>query len=490
VGERWVTRPWLGFAVRVGILAIPFGASLATVEVLRRTLPATLPRWLAIGIMAVAAVLVGFGTERIGRRLLPLSGLLEMTMLFPDRAPSRLRVLRRSASARQLRKRLADPDSDAADAAATTLALITALGGHDQRTRGHSERVRVFADLLAEQLGLSEPDHDRLRWAALLHDIGKLEIAAQVLNKPGKLDSDEWERVRDHPLDGAKLAAPLMEWLGEWGGGIAEHHERYDGTGYPLGLAGDEISRAGRIVAVIDAFETMTAARSYKQPMSARAARTELARCAGTHFDPEVVRAFLQISLPRLLWAMGPMAMLVHLPYQRSLEATGSTLGSAVATASSATALAVSVAVIPASPAPLPVRPPAVERNVAAPAGPAGSRERTFGRVGGTSGGSAGLLPGSTPPWVPEPMAIDPGPAVPPVVSPRLPRPVRPGPIPTELPLPTPGLPVPKLPGPEVPLPKLPLPPTPSQENWELGCPGELAAASSSAPSRMPRSPT
>jgi putative nucleotidyltransferase with HDIG domain len=369
-GSRWVTRPWLALGVRIAVFAVPLGASLLTVEILRRALPATLPRWATVVIVAAAALLVAAAAERLGRRLLPLSSLLNMTMLFPDRAPSRLRVFRNSVSTRQLQDRLADPDADAAEAAAATLALITALGGHDRRTRGHSERVRVFADLLADEVGLADPDRDRLRWAALLHDIGKLEIAAAVLNKPGKLDAGEWDLIRAHPLDGARLAGPLMDWLGEWGGAIPEHHERYDGTGYPLGLAGTGITRSGRMVAVIDAFETMTAARSYKQPMNTRAARAELARCAGTHFDPQLVRAFLGISLPRLLWAMGPVAMLVHLPFLRSLEHAGSQVGTAVVTASGATVLAVGVTVVP-TPHPAPPPRAAVERQVASERAPA-----------------------------------------------------------------------------------------------------------------------
>ena len=474
-GARWVRRPWLGLALRVVVLAVPLAASIATIEVLRRTLPATLPVWARVVCMAGGAVLAGAGTERIARRLLPLSSLLGMTMLFPDRAPSRLRVLRHSASVRQLRSRLADQDADAAQAAATTLALITALAGHDRRTRGHSERVRVFADLLGDELGLSTEDRDRLRWAALLHDIGKLEITAQVLNKAGALDAGEWERVRAHPLDGARIAAPLMDWLGEWSGGIPEHHERYDGTGYPLGLAGTDISRAGRIVAVIDAFETMTAARTYKQPTNTWAARAELARCAGTHFDPQVVRAFLGISLPRLLAAMGPVALLVHLPFLRSLEAAGSQVGAAVATGASATAIAVGIAVVPTAPA-LPAPDTVVRRHDVPPSAAATTRPRAGGdgRMFPAAVASGGLAPGpavqadSEPVtgsgWVPLP-EVTPAPVLPGTLDPRpstgRPRLPRPGMLPKPLPRPSdlPRLPLPvKLPLPKVPLPKIPVP--------------------------------
>ena len=157
------------------------------------------------------------------------------------------------------------------------------------RTRGHSERVRVFTDVLAAELHLSQGARDRLRWASLLHDLGKIGVPATVLNKPAALEAVEWDMIRQHPDQGAVLAGPLLEWLGEWGTAISQHHERFDGTGYPRGLAGHEISQAGRIVAVADVFEVMTAARSYKRPMSVAAARRQLADSAGTQLDPACV---------------------------------------------------------------------------------------------------------------------------------------------------------------------------------------------------------
>jgi hypothetical protein len=124
--------------------------------------------------------------------------------------------------------------------------------------------------------------------------------------------------------------------------GIVEHHERYDGTGYPHGLAATAISPAGRIVGLIDAYETMTASRTYKKAMTTRAAREELAQCAGSHFDPAYVRAFLAVSLPRVLWAMGPLALVLQLPFLRSLGEAGARAG---AVSGQATALAGSGAV-------------------------------------------------------------------------------------------------------------------------------------------------
>src|SRR6185437_8793832 len=202
------------------------------------------------------------------------------------------------------------------------LSLITALTAHDRRTRGHSERVRLFTELLGEQLRLPREARDRLRWAALLHDVGKLQVAVDILNKPARLSSAEWDIVAAHPDTGAQLLGPLLGWLGEWGGAVRQHHEKYDGTGYPDGAAGIDISRAARIVAVADSYEVMTAHRAYKKPMATVAARAELARCAGTQFDPSYVRAFLAIPLPKLLWAMGPGSLLMNLPLLRAAADT------------------------------------------------------------------------------------------------------------------------------------------------------------------------
>ena len=188
--------------------------------------------------------------------------------------------------------------------------------------RGHCERVRVFTDLLGEQLRLPRESRDKLRWVSLLHDIGKLRVAAEILNKPAKLNPTEWDLVAAHPDNGAQLLGPLTEWLGEWAGAVRQHHEKFDGTGYPDGAAGDQISRAGRIVAIADSYEVMTAHRAYKKPMATVAARAELTRCAGTQFDPTYVRAFLAIPLPKLLWAMGPGSLLMNLPLLRAAADT------------------------------------------------------------------------------------------------------------------------------------------------------------------------
>jgi putative nucleotidyltransferase with HDIG domain len=191
---------------------------------------------------------------------------------------------------------------------------MTNLAAHDSRTRGHCERVRVYNDLLAEQLGLSRADRDRLRWAALIHDIGKLKVSHRLLNKPGQPTVEEWAILRAHPARGAEIVAPLGQWLGPWAKAIEQHHERWDGTGYPRGLTGVDINLGARIVAVADAFEVMTSLRPYGRPVTADSARAELAACAGTHFDPLVVRAFLDISIGPLRRAMGLALLLAQVP--------------------------------------------------------------------------------------------------------------------------------------------------------------------------------
>ncbi len=319
----WRARPLLATALQLLLLAVPFLAASLAIWAAGRLLP-TGPWWSLVLLFAVG-VLVAVLVERAARRLLPIALMLRLSTVFPDRAPSRF-ALARAATRRPSPDVLlpSGPDAEPVSSSALVLHLVTSLAQHDRRTRGHSERVRVLCDMLASELGLDDDSRARLRWAALLHDLGKVEVPATILNKPGRLDEQEFAAIRVHPEAGRTLAAPLLPWLGPWGDGIVDHHERFDGNGYPQGKAGQAISYAGRLVGLVDAFETMTAARPYKQAMSTRAAREELARCAGTQFDPVMVRAFLAISLPRVLWVMGPLSFAAQLPFLRPLAAAGS----------------------------------------------------------------------------------------------------------------------------------------------------------------------
>ncbi|MFN2557771.1 MAG: HD domain-containing phosphohydrolase [Nitriliruptorales bacterium] len=320
--RRWRQRPVMANLLWLAAVGLPILAAVLASVAVATLLPSpssglgALLWWLAVLVTApVVLVVVG----RAARRLLPLATLLKLSLVFPDRAPSRYAVARETHTVAQLRRRAADEATPGAPqrpvTATTILALVTDLQRHDRATRGHSERVRVYVDLIAEELGLSPARRELLAWAALLHDVGKLAVPASLLNKPGPPNDEEWLRLRQHPQEGMRLASSLGEWLGSWADGIGDHHERYDGTGYPRGLAGEDISLAGRIIAVADAFETMTAARPYKRPVGIREARGELVRAAGSHFDPSVVRAFLNVSVARLRWTLGPVAWLGTLPF-------------------------------------------------------------------------------------------------------------------------------------------------------------------------------
>ena len=156
------------------------------------------------------------------------------------------------------------------------LDLVAVLTQHDRMTRGHSERVRAYSSLIGEQIRLSKADQQRLYWAALLHDIGKMDVPYDILNKTSRPDEDEWKILQTHPAASARYLAPLQGWLGDWARAADEHHLRWDGKGYPSDIGGTDISLAGRIVAIADAYDVMTSARSYKAGMDPADARVEL----------------------------------------------------------------------------------------------------------------------------------------------------------------------------------------------------------------------
>jgi len=173
-----------------------------------------------------------------------------------------------------------------------TLARI--IDSKDHYTAGHSERVAQLASHLAEACNLSRNEVERIAYIARLHDLGKVNIPQEILTKPGELTESEFAEVKKHPGWGAELIRGMDKIYGDRDyRAILEHHERYDGTGYPYGKRGEDISLWGRILAVCDAYDAMTSERVYRTAMTTDAARTELKRNAGTQFDPKLVQLFV-----------------------------------------------------------------------------------------------------------------------------------------------------------------------------------------------------
>jgi putative nucleotidyltransferase with HDIG domain len=176
----------------------------------------------------------------------------------------------------------------------TVKALSSAIDAKDPYTLGHSSQVQKYVLAIAEEMGLREQEKKQIGIIGLLHDIGKIGIKDGILSKPGLLTHEEWDIIKKHPSIGAGIIKHI-----EMFDGIAEailyHHERYDGTGYPYRLKGEQIPLMSRIMAVADAFDAMTSKRPYRKPMTREEAIKELKINSGTQFDPKVVNAFLKV---------------------------------------------------------------------------------------------------------------------------------------------------------------------------------------------------
>ncbi len=353
--SAWKPRPWVARALTLVVRGGPMVLSTVAGLLAARALPrpsgwSWIPWAFAVVVVAQLALRL---TERSVRRFVPLTALLRFSLVFPDKAPKRFATALRSGNVEKMRREMeataqAGLPLDLNEAAITALQMIASLNDHDRGTRGHSERVRAFTEMLAEEMQLDQKFRDKLRWGALLHDMGKLVVPAEILNKPGRPTADEWAVLQRHPAEGGRILAPLADWLGDAVNAASQHHERWDGKGYPYGLAGEDISLSARIVAVADAFAVMTAARSYKKPLSLAVAREELTKNAGTQFDPVVVRAMLSVSIGKTSKVAGTLSSLANLPFVGSIiSATAPTAAPTIVSSGAAMAALTASMVVP-----------------------------------------------------------------------------------------------------------------------------------------------
>lgn len=172
--------------------------------------------------------------------------------------------------------------------------LVRMLEARDPYTRGHSERVAGYAEAIGQQMGFAAKEVALLKKAALLHDVGKLVIFEKILNKPGALSEEEWEKMREHPATGEAILKPAFD-EDSFLKMVRSHHERYDGTGYPDKTSGEVTSLFAQIISVADSYDAMTTSRAYRPALSREQAVGELTRNAGSQFHPSVVSAFLAV---------------------------------------------------------------------------------------------------------------------------------------------------------------------------------------------------
>ncbi|MEP6550148.1 MAG: HD-GYP domain-containing protein, partial [Gemmatimonadales bacterium] len=177
--------------------------------------------------------------------------------------------------------------------------LINAMEAKDLYLRGHSQRVAELAGQLAQELGLEEPVCEDLRIAGRLHDVGKIGIREDILNKPSQLTAEEFEHVKRHVQIGLDILAPLFH-IKQPLKYVEHHHERWDGAGYPIGLAGEAIPLGARILCAADTFDALTSKRAYRAPMEPLAALDHLRIDTGKQFDPSVYDALVRVITSRL----------------------------------------------------------------------------------------------------------------------------------------------------------------------------------------------
>ena len=177
----------------------------------------------------------------------------------------------------------------------TIKSIASALDAKDPYTHGHSMRVTLYSIILAKELNTPEDQLELIETAGLLHDIGKIAIPESILCKAGKLTDDEFKIMKTHPINSEKLLSSIKK-LHDICPGVKYHHEKWNGKGYPEGLAGENIPFAARVIAIADTYDAMTSTRSYRKALSHEVAIEEIEKCAGTQFDPNLAKKFIEIE--------------------------------------------------------------------------------------------------------------------------------------------------------------------------------------------------
>ncbi len=280
------------------LIAIILGALIAPLASLRfRVLASLLLAGAAgIGYVLIAQAAFGAGTVLVLTYPLAAWALAAIGTVAANYVGA---FIERNAFARQLRESQLE----------LIQRLAQAVDTRDTETGEHVQRIGRLSQQLALQIGWSEEDAEVLRHASAMHDIGKIGIPDHILLKPGKLDPEEWDVIKAHTTAGAQILADSSNPLVQMARDIAmSHHERWDGSGYPAGLKGEQIPIAARICAVVDVYDALLAKRSYKDSWTAEQALAEIQQGSGTHFDPQLVSAFIEL-VPKLSrecdWSLG-----------------------------------------------------------------------------------------------------------------------------------------------------------------------------------------
>ena len=309
---------------------------------------ASLAVWVVVAL--AVSLLTSLAIGDVTRKLIQRTPLYKRANKFDTEVEELFGIALREGSPKNVRKTAVERGHDPAFVD-EVLDLLDQLSSHERLTRGHNERVRAYASMIGREVGLTDDELEALNWSALMHDIGKLDVPAWLLSSPEKPTDEEWEVIKRHPEMARHRLRKLEPILGESiYEGALYHHERWDGEGYPHGLAGKNIPLFGRITAIADAFDVMTHARSYQKPRPIVDAREELVAGAGSHFDPQLVAAFLKIGDEEIKDVRGWSATFAGIAIVGSRMAT---IGSQVAiVAASATgAVAATGPVEPAPPA-------------------------------------------------------------------------------------------------------------------------------------------